>query len=172
MLIKVRSTICDHRMDGNELVHKEVRFVTLGPITTHPSRMWAQRPGRAGAWWLQTWERTSYPTDDQFRSLWLLGKSDPRFLVISLLHKIVSCLRCSAPLQQVEISRAKCLSSSVSWWLRAGHWEVGTSESVSHHCHLFAMWSWAGCLTSLNYFFMFTKGMATAPTSCVCRGFK
>lgn len=35
VLTKVRSTICDHRMDGNELVHKEIRFVTLAllPLT-------------------------------------------------------------------------------------------------------------------------------------------
>lgn len=35
VLTKVRSTICDHRMDGNELVYKEIRFVTLAllPLT-------------------------------------------------------------------------------------------------------------------------------------------
>lgn len=35
VLTKVRSTVCDHRMDGNELVHKEIRFVTLAllPLT-------------------------------------------------------------------------------------------------------------------------------------------
>lgn len=35
MLVKVRSAVCDHRVDGRELGHEGVRFVTLAllPLT-------------------------------------------------------------------------------------------------------------------------------------------
>lgn len=171
VLTKVRSTICGHRMDGNELVHREIRFVTLAllPLTQVGCGPRGLAKLELGDCKLEK-EQDILQMTSSCLSLRFWGQCDPRFLMTSLLPKIASCLRWSTPLQNVEISWAKCLSSSASWWLRAGHWEVGTSESVSYHCHLFAIWSWAGCLTSLNFISLCLK--RGWRQHLLCRGFK
>lgn len=130
----------------------------LGPITTCPSRMWSERPGKVGAWWLQAWERAGFPADDQVQVPVDSGaKYNPRRLVTSFIFQRPSCSKWSSLLQWVGISRAKCHLSSVTWWLRAGDLELGIFESVSQHGLLAAVWSWAGCLTSLSLTFLCFK---------------
>ena len=123
----------------------------LGPITTCPSRMWSERPGKAGAWWLQAWERAGFPEDDQLQVPVDSGaKYNPRHLVTSFIFQRASCLKWYSLLQWVGISWTKCLLSSVTWWLRAGDQEWGIFESAPQRGHLAAVCSWAGCLTSLT----------------------
>ena len=137
MLAQVRSTICDHRLDGCEQNHERNQICDLGPITTCPSRMWSERLGKAGAWWLQAWERAGFPADDQLQvPVDSEAKYNPRRLVTSFIFQRASCLKWSSLLQWVGISWTKCLLSSVTWWLRAGDQEWGIFESVPQHGHL------------------------------------
>lgn len=113
--------------NGSEPVHEGIRNVTLAllPPTQVGNGSRGAWPGKVGAWWPQTRERIDYPANDQLQVPMASGA--PRSLVTGFLPQIVSCLKWSSPFQQVGISQAKCLSSSVSWWLRAGHWEGDVS---------------------------------------------
>lgn len=119
-LARIQSTICGHRIDGSELAHEGIRFVTLALLP--PAQVGCGPRGLAklehGDCKLEK-EKTSLQMTT-YRSLWLLGQSDPRSLGTSFLPKIASCLKWSSPLPWVGISWAKCLSSSMSWRLKAG----------------------------------------------------
>lgn len=100
--------------NGSELVHQGIRNVTL--VLLLPTQVGNGPRGLAklelGDPKLEKEQTTLEMTSS--RSQWLLGQSDPGSLVTSFLPRTVSYLKWSSPLQQVGISRAKCLSSRVT----------------------------------------------------------